>query len=128
MPGSLWPVTALIVYDGECEFCLRWAAIAEERIRPRAEFIAWQDADLGALGLTEDQCRGAVQWVDHVGTFSGGRAVARALIKSPYPWTVLGALGQLPLLDRIVDRAYVWVADHRSSLMRLTRRREPVCC
>ena len=121
-------MAAVIVYDGECEFCVRWAVIAEERIRPRAEFVAWQDADLSALGLTEAQCRTAVKWVDHIGTFSGGRAVARALIKSPYPWTVLGALGQLPLLDRIVDRAYVWVADHRGALMRMHARKGSVCC
>lgn len=117
-------MSAVIVYDGECEFCLRSVAFAEERIRPRADFIAWQDADLDALGLTDEQCRGAVQWVDHIGTFSGGRAVARALIKSPYPWTVLGALAQLPLLDRVVDRAYVWVADHRGQLVGALRRRD----
>lgn len=121
-------MSALVIYDAECEFCLRWAAIAEERIRPRAEFVAWQDADLDALGLTQEQCRSAVQWVDHIGTFSGGRAVARALIKSPYPWTILGALGQLPIADRIVDRAYVWVADHRPQLMRLMPGGRSACC
>jgi hypothetical protein len=95
------------------------AEFARRRVRPPADFLPWQEADLESLGLTEHDCQTAVQWVDASGTHAGGRAVSRALLKSPYPWKVLGALGQLPVLSQIVDRTYIWVAHNRPLLMRL---------
>lgn len=115
-------VRAVVLYDRDCEFCVLSVAFATRRVRPRAEFVAWQDADLASLNVTPEQCSAAVQWVDPTGVYAGGRAVARALIKSTYPWAVLGALGNLPLIDMVVDRGYIWVADHRGLLMRALRR------
>ena len=110
---------ALVIFDGDCEFCRIGAEFARRRVRPRADFLAWQEADLESLGLTEHDCQTAVQWIDPSGTYAGGRAVSRALLKSPYPWKVLGALGQLPVLCQIVDRSYIWVTHNRPLLMRL---------
>lgn len=113
---------ATIVFDGECGFCRASVDFANRWVRPRAQFVPWQHADLASLGLTAPQCASAVQWVDRRGVVSGGRAVARALLKSPMPWPILGALAQLPILDVITDRAYVWVADHRPLLSRWSGR------
>ena len=51
------------VFDGDCAFCSSCARFIENRIRPAAQVVAWQFADLDALGLTEEQAGAAVQFV-----------------------------------------------------------------
>src|SRR6185295_14937179 len=51
------------VFDGDCAFCSSCARFIENRIRPAADVVAWQFADLDALGVTEEQVGAAVQWV-----------------------------------------------------------------
>ncbi len=105
-----------LVYDGDCAFCtssVRWA----QRLRLRADqVIAWQHADLAVLGLTQEQCEQALQWVDGDRRAGGHEAVARLMLASALPWKLLGRLLLTPPLSLLARRAYRWVADHRGSL------------
>jgi predicted DCC family thiol-disulfide oxidoreductase YuxK len=110
-------VTATLVYDGDCGFCttaVRWIT----RLRLAADVVVpWQEADLGALGLTQAQCEAKLQWVADDGrTSSGHEAVARLLLHSAPPWRPLGALLLVPPFRWLAARVYDWVADHRSSM------------
>lgn len=57
----------VLLYDGDCGFCTSCAHFLE-RIGPDADIVPWQFADLGALGITEQQASDAVQWVEAGGT------------------------------------------------------------
>jgi predicted DCC family thiol-disulfide oxidoreductase YuxK len=106
-----------LVYDGDCGFCttsIRWV----KRLRLRADTVtAWQHADLGALGLTPEQCDLKLQWVaDDGANSSGHEAVARLLLCSALPWRPIGVLLLTPPLSWLASRAYTWVSANRQRL------------
>ena len=109
-----------LVYDGDCAICTRLSAFVARRIR-RAEgdfeIVAFQFADLPALGLTEAQCEAALQWVNADGVAQAGpNAVAGLLRAGRLPWRLPGRLLSLPGVDRITWPVYRWVADNRHRL------------
>lgn len=74
----------------------------------------WQESDLVGLGLTAEQCRDAVQWVDASGTVhSGGAAICAALRTGRQPWRTLGAVGDSPGVRGVTEAIYRWVARNR---------------
>jgi predicted DCC family thiol-disulfide oxidoreductase YuxK len=109
---------AVLVYDGDCGFCRR-SVRALERIGPDAELVAYQAADLPALGLTEAQASSAVQWVGTDGSVrSGHEAIAGALLTAGRRWRIAGRVMLLPGISPIAARVYRLVADNRSKLHR----------
>ena len=69
-----------VVFDGDCAFCTASADRLRRWSRGALDIVPWQRADLAALGLTESQCRDAVQYVGPDGARSGGAAIAVAMI------------------------------------------------
>jgi len=107
----------LLVYDGDCAFCTSSVAFSHRWIRARTETVPWQTADLASLGLTEQQCRDAVQYRDRQGRWtSAGAAVIALLRDGRWPWFWLGRVAGLPGLSWAVERAYAWVARNRQRL------------
>lgn len=106
-----------LLFDGDCAFCTSCARLAERRIRPDAAIVAWQLADLAALGVTEAQATEAVQWVEADGTVrSGHEAIAAMLSASGPGWRLPGHLLLLPGISWIAARAYRLVASNRHRL------------
>ncbi|MFC7527117.1 thiol-disulfide oxidoreductase DCC family protein [Actinoplanes sp. GCM10030250] len=102
------------VYDGDCSFCTSCAQFIERRIPTRATVIPWQFADLGALGLTVEQCEAAVQWVGLDGTTAAGPdAIALLLRDAGRFWSLAGGTLGLSPVRAAAWPAYQWVADHR---------------
>jgi predicted DCC family thiol-disulfide oxidoreductase YuxK len=102
------------VYDGDCAFCTSCARFIERRIPSRATVVPWQFADLGALGLTVEQCETAVQWVGvDSRVASGPDAIALLLRDAGRMWSPAGWLLQLPPARAVAWPAYRWVARHR---------------
>ncbi len=106
----------VLVFDGDCGFCTWSAARLADWSRGALVTVPWQRADLPALGLDEAQCATAVQYVDASGTRAGGRAVAAALRCCRQPWRTLGIVLSSPVLEPLVERAYVLVAANRHRL------------
>jgi len=107
----------VLVYDGDCGFCTTSARFLERRIRPEAEIIAWQLADLAQLGLTEEQAADAVRWVEADGTVrSGHAAIAGALGAAGRIWRVAGRLLLLPGISWVAAKVYRLVAANRYRL------------
>jgi len=104
----------VLVYDGECTFC-RWCVrFLVRRTRRPLTCVAYQDADVAALGLTLAQCAAAVQWVGQNGSVSEAhKAVAAALRNARIPWPILGVVIDAPGLRRISAYAYRRVAMQR---------------
>lgn len=109
-------MTTTLVYDGDCAFCtssVRWLA----KLRLRADVVvAWQHADLDALGLTPEQCEDAVQYVEDGRTSSGHVAFARLLLRSHWFWRPLGLLMLTPPFSWVARGLYRLIADNRDRM------------
>jgi predicted DCC family thiol-disulfide oxidoreductase YuxK len=110
-------VTGVLVYDGDCGFCTKSADLLDRWVRPTAAIVAWQHADLDALGLTPEAAAAAVQWVSPDGLIaSGHRAVAGVLGQSGFGWRLLGRMLLIPGVSWVAAKVYRWVAAHRNRL------------
>ncbi len=105
--------TPTLVYDGECEFCTACVRfLARRTILPLAS-VAYQSADLAALGLTREECADAVQWVADGRTVSAHLAVAAALRHARMPWPLAGIVISLPGIRRVAAATYRKIAARR---------------
>jgi predicted DCC family thiol-disulfide oxidoreductase YuxK len=108
-----------VLYDAECGFCtwalaglLRWDRAS--RLRPLALQSAAADALLA--GLTLDERMASWHLVSPDGErSSAGQALAPALRLLPGGRMPAAVMARNPALT---ERAYRWVADHRSELSR----------
>lgn len=83
----------------------------------RVAFIAYQLADLPALGLTPEQCSDSLYLVAPDGQrWNRARGVFRLLTRLDFPLPLLGWIGLLPPLLWIATPLYRWVARHRTEI------------
>jgi predicted DCC family thiol-disulfide oxidoreductase YuxK len=105
-----------VIFDGDCGICQWSVRRANDWVRSQVHFIAWQHADLKALGVTAQECQEAVQWIGSQGErYTGARAVAQTLKSGRQPWRALGALIDFPPLRPLSALVYRWVARHRGN-------------
>ncbi|MEV2278659.1 DCC1-like thiol-disulfide oxidoreductase family protein [Nocardiopsis sp. NPDC049922] len=105
------------LYDRDCGFCQRAVAFGRDRVRTRTAFVAWQEFDLAAVGLTPEQADREAWIVYPDGRhFAGGDAVAEALVHGRFLARPLGRLLRLPLVRALNRAAYRWVAANRYRL------------
>lgn len=105
----------IFVYDGDCGFCTSAARFLARRAPAGAQVVAWQQADLAALGLTEAAAAAAVQLVGpQWPALAGPDAVGALLRVSPRRgWRLAGrALGLRPV-RAVAWPVYRWVSRHR---------------
>lgn len=106
----------LLVYDGDCGFCTRSVELAL-RMKVACRAVPWQQADLAALGLTQEQVTEKVWWVEPGGAkVSGHRAVAAALRHATPALRPLGALLDAAPLAPVASAGYDLVARNRHRL------------
>lgn len=106
----------VLVFDGDCGFCTtsanagkRWLGL--EHVEP------WQFLDLDRLGLTEEACSQAVQWVAEDGSIAAAeRAVIAALRSAGGLWRALGTCLNLPGVRQLAGVAYRLTAKYRYRL------------
>lgn len=109
--------TLVLVFDGACGFCSAAARWARRRLPQRVHVEPWQTLDLAALGLSEEDAAGAVQWVDESGGSSAGApAVAEALRRMGGGYRALGSLLRAPFLSEVAAWVYAVVARNRHRL------------
>jgi predicted DCC family thiol-disulfide oxidoreductase YuxK len=109
-------VTPTFVYDGDCSFCTTCAEFIERRIPTHARVVPWQFADLDELGLTQQQCEEAVQWVSPDRRGSGPDAIALLLSDAGRAWQFAGAGLRFGPVRLAAWPIYHWIADHRHLL------------
>lgn len=106
------------LFDGDCAFCSDCARFIERRIPTGARVVAWQYADLAALGVTQEQAEEAVQWVTAATpALAGPEGIAALLVDAGSYWRPLGRLLRL--------RPVLWLAWPVYRLISRNRHRMP---
>jgi len=107
----------ILLFDGNCRFCTGCVDWLERRLVRRTRLLPWQEADLAALGVTREEARRAVWWIEPSGRTAGAaRAVAAALQACRRPWPLLGAFLDLPGVRWLAAIGYRAVARSRHRL------------
>lgn len=105
-----------LVYDGDCAFCTRCVRWMERRLPKQPRVIAWQVADLAALGVTAQEVTDAVQWVEGDAHVGGADGIARLLVWAGGVWSLLGRLMLLPGVIHVARVVYRWIARNRGKM------------
>jgi len=90
--------------------CVRFVT---RRTKKPLTTVAYQTANLVALGLTREQCADAVQWVSGSTRQSAHIAVAAALRHARFPWPLAGLVISLPVVRTLASLVYQRVAARR---------------
>ncbi|MFH9010834.1 thiol-disulfide oxidoreductase DCC family protein [Streptomyces sp. NPDC017943] len=107
----------VLIFDGDCGFCTSSVGVVQRLVRPRCEVVAWQQADLGALGVTAERARHEALWVTPTGrVYGGAQAVAKTLLSAGGAWPVAGAVLTLPPVRWVAHGVYRLVARNRMRL------------
>jgi predicted DCC family thiol-disulfide oxidoreductase YuxK len=104
-----------LLFDGDCSFCTA-AARRAIRINPGASVVAWQQADLAALGVTAAEATAALQYVGGARAGAGSDAIALFLVDAGGLYRVAGRFLLVPGIRPLAQVAYRWVAAHRYRL------------
>lgn len=106
---------SILVFDGDCGFCTAAANWGERRCG--GTVVAYQHADLAALGLTAAECAAAVQYVDDAGRIrTGAAAIAAFLWNAGGVWKPIGAFLRLPGIRAVSQIVYQVIARNRHRL------------
>lgn len=107
----------LLIYDGECGFCVRWAHWIAARLPAGVRVEPWQSMDLEEQGLSEREAQAAVWWIDGKGAGArrarGAEAIGRGLVAAGGFWSVVGRLIVHPPLCCLARPAYALIAANR---------------
>lgn len=104
----------MFLFDGECGFCRKWARRLGRVTRGRVPIVPWQSVDIGALGVTPDECNQAVQFVETDGSHVGGAvAIGRHLRHVGLPLSLVGRVMLVPGIKHAAGAVYRWVARNR---------------
>jgi predicted DCC family thiol-disulfide oxidoreductase YuxK len=108
----------LLIYDGDCGFCLKSARLAQAWRNGRIAIAAWQEIPetMQELGLTAADGMEQVWYVAGDGRLSGGAEAVNAVLSEvwwarPFTW-----LYRLPFVRQLENKVYRWVADNRTRL------------
>ena len=114
------PEKPLLIYDAECEFCMRWVARWHARTGDRIEYLPLQQPGLlRRLGIPLSDALRSSQLVTPSGNrYEGAGAVFRALGHAP-GLGFLTWLARLPPARWVADRVYFWIARHREIAARM---------
>lgn len=110
----------VLVYDGDCSFCSSCARWIAARWRGPQSAVAWQQLsgeELAQLGLSEDDVRSFVWWIDESGRRSRGHvAIARALGATSGWTSYAGRVVLVPPVRWVAAGVYPLVARWRHRL------------
>ena len=114
----------LLIYDGECGFCTRWARWAKARLPSHVRVEPWQVLELEALGLTQQEVEAAVCWLEDEPVrdsmrCQGAEAIGRAFMTTSGAYRVIGWLITRPPLCWMARPVYAIVAANRHHLSQL---------
>lgn len=85
-----------LIFDGACGFCTGLVQWTLAHAREPFAAVPYQAISPERYGLTIDQARESVWWIEGNLQLEGHRAFARALRECALPWPLVGALLDLP--------------------------------
>ena len=107
----------LLVYDGDCGFCLGWVNRWRPVTKDQVEYIPFQEVADQFPQISKEQFNASIQLVLPDGRiFQGAEAVFRIVASSPgYRWP-LWLYQKIPGVAALAEWGYRFVARHRSGL------------
>jgi predicted DCC family thiol-disulfide oxidoreductase YuxK len=118
------PPKQLMVFDGDCNFCALWIRRWKQMTGDAVDYFPSQDPRIAAQfsEIPRERFGTAVQLIETDGSvYSGAEAIFRLLAKNPKWQWLLHAYKKTPVVARITESAYSFVACHRTFFSRLTR-------
>ncbi|HEY0537805.1 MAG TPA: DUF393 domain-containing protein [Actinoallomurus sp.] len=106
----------ILLFDGDCGFCTTSARFIERHVPSTAEILAYQFADLEALGTTADRASREVLWVRGDQVRGGAQAIAGLLIDAGGLWRVPGLVIRIPPFRWIAAGVYHLITVNRFRL------------
>lgn len=105
----------LVLYDGECGFCQRWARRGERIAGPRADFVPYRQIASCFPEITEAEFLQSVHLIECDGcVYSGAEAVIRVLAMRPVLRGLRWFYDHFPGFGCFSEWIYRGVARHRT--------------
>lgn len=118
------PTKPLMVFDGDCHFCGLWIRRWRQLTGDAVDYLPSQDPKMAGQfpEISTEHYQNSVQLIEPDGTlFSGSEAVFRALAENPKSKWPLNIYESFPPFAAITERAYRFVAGHRTIFSLLTQ-------
>ncbi len=111
----------ILIYDGDCDFCLRWINYWKTLTQDKVDYAASQNVAEQFPLVPKEQFRQSVQLIDAEGNvFSGAQAVFKTLVYAGRD-RLFWLYKNLPGFALASEFAYRLVAKHRVLFARLTK-------
>jgi predicted DCC family thiol-disulfide oxidoreductase YuxK len=117
------PARPLLIYDGDCGFCLRWVARWQRITGERLDYLPFQDAGVAARfqEIPLAQFEKAVHLIEPDGSvYRGAAAALRARGMNPDHRFLLRLYERVPGFAPVAEAAYRLLAGNRRRISRLT--------
>ena len=112
----------ILIYDGNCGFCLYWIDIWGKKTKDRVEYAPYQSVSNQFPQLSLDQFKRSVQLVKPDGEITeGAKAVFEILAYNPSLTWLLKTYQNFPLFAKVAEGIYYFVAKNRSTLSSVLR-------
>jgi len=109
----------LLIYDGDCGFCIYWARYWQKLTGPRVAYAPYQEVAAQFPEIPVAAFQRAVQYVAPEGKIaSGAEASFLTLSHASGKRFWLTLYRQLPGFATIAERTYAFIASHRAALYR----------
>lgn len=111
------PPAEVLIYDGDCRFCVRRARWFQRKSHPETHALPFQQLDLAQQTLTRQTLSRQAVWIDAAGKqHLGHRAVAKSLIHIGGWWGICGRIMLVPPISWLARGIYRLVARQRHRL------------
>ena len=81
---TLGMTKSVLIYDGECNFCMRWVGRLKYMTKDRVEYLPFQAVGERFSQISHEDCKNSIQWVDLSGkVLKGAETIFRALACVP---------------------------------------------
>ncbi|MBI3317833.1 MAG: DUF393 domain-containing protein [Candidatus Omnitrophica bacterium] len=107
----------LLLYDGECGFCRRWALRWQGRVGEKVELSPYQDHLKEFPRISPEEFHASVKLIGKDGSIhSGAEAVFRMLAHAPGWGWLFWMYQKVPGVMAAAEGVYRFVARHRGTL------------
>jgi predicted DCC family thiol-disulfide oxidoreductase YuxK len=113
-----------MIFDGDCRFCGVWIRRWQHITGDRLDYLPLQDSSIAVrfAEVPREHLETAVHLIEPDGTvYTGAEAAFRALAHNPHEQWLLDWYIHSPIFSRTSERAYRFVATHRTFFSAMTR-------